>query len=244
MIIVTGDIHGDASRIQDFSEWRGLQKEDIIIILGDVGVNYCLDSRDGKKKQILSRLKPTIFCIHGNHEQRPQLIEGYIRKEWNGGAVWYQKEYPNLLFAEDGSVFSMDGHRFLVIGGAYSVDKYYRLERGYGWWESEQPTDEIKRRVERSIAENKDIDIVLSHTCPFKYEPREMFLPMIDQNTVDTSTEEWLDTIEESLDYKTWYCGHWHTDKKIDRMIFLYKSFLEILPRYEIETGIRNGLSM
>ena len=40
MIIVTGDIHGDVSRIRDFSEWSGLQKEDVIIILGDVGVNY------------------------------------------------------------------------------------------------------------------------------------------------------------------------------------------------------------
>ena len=61
MIIVTGDIHGDVRRIKDFSEWSGLQKEDVIIILGDVGVNYYLDSRDDKKTQILSRLKPTIF---------------------------------------------------------------------------------------------------------------------------------------------------------------------------------------
>lgn len=42
----------------------------------------------------------------------------------------------------------------------------------------------------------KDFDIILSHTCPFKYEPREMFLAVIDQSTVDTSTERWLDTIE------------------------------------------------
>ncbi len=228
MIIATGDIHGDVRRITRFSEKAGLTDEDVIILLGDVGVNYYLNITDDKTKMILSSVKPTVFCIHGNHEQRPQYIEGYTEKEWNGGKVFYQKKYPNLLFPEDGNVFRMNGHAFLVIGGAYSVDKYYRLERRYGWWESEQPNEEIKARTEAAIKDNPDIDIILSHTCPLKYEPREMFLTTIDQSTVDSSTEEWLDKIESMVDYKTWYCGHWHTDKKIDRMIFMYKDFIEI----------------
>ena len=109
----------------------------------------------------------------------------------------------------------------LVIGGAYSVDKAYRLARGYGWWSDEQPSDEIKRYVEQQIKE-KDFDVILSHTCPFKYEPIETFLPGIDQSTVDDSTERWLDTIEESTDYKAWYCGHWHINKRIDKMHFFF----------------------
>ena len=228
MLFLTGDIHGNVDRVKSFAEKHGLEENDIIILLGDVGVNYYLDSSDRERKKILSKISSTILCIHGNHEQRPQLINGYIRKEWNGGAVWYEDEFPNLLFAEDGSVFRINGHSFLVIGGAYSVDKYYRLEHGYGWWNSEQPSEETKRLVERVVSEKKSIDFVLSHTCPFKYEPREMFLPMIEQSTVDSSTEEWLDKIEESLNYKTWYCGHWHTDKTIDRMIFIYRDFWEI----------------
>lgn len=32
-----------------------------------------------------------------------------------------------------------------------------------------------------------------------------MFLPNIDQSMVDYSTEEWLETIEERLDYEVWY---------------------------------------
>ena len=39
------------------------------------------------------------------------------------------------------------------------------------------------------------------------------------------STEHWLDKIEQSLQYKAWYCGHWHTDKRIDKFHFLYHSF-------------------
>ena len=76
-----------------------------------------------------------------------------------------------------------------------------------------------------SEKEEKDFDIVLSHTCPFKYEPTEMFLRGIDQSTVDDSTERWLDKIEDTIEYKAWFCGHWHTDKRIDKMHFLFKTF-------------------
>jgi hypothetical protein len=39
---------------------------------------------------------------------------------------------------------------------------------------------------------------------------------------VDNSTAEWLDTIEDKLEYEAWYLGHWHTDKRIDKMHFLF----------------------
>ena len=55
---------------------------------------------------------------------------------------------------------------------------------------------------------NNKIDIILSHTCPYKYLPREMFLAEIDQSTVDYTTEYFLDEIEDKTDYKLWYCGH------------------------------------
>ena len=69
---------------------------------------------------------------------------------------------------------------------------------------------------------NRKVDVVFSHTCPFKYIPTECFLPGIDQSKVDNSTEQWLDTIEDALDYEAWYMGHWHIDKRIDRMHFLF----------------------
>ena len=121
-------------------------------------------------------------------------------------------------------IFFIDGLNYLVIGGAYSVDKNYRLANGYGWWEDEQPSDEIKAFVEKQIMA-RSIDIVLSHTCPCKYEPKETFLPFVDQSKVDKSTELWLDTIEKKLDYKAWYCGHWHIDKIVDKLHFLFHSF-------------------
>lgn len=135
-----------------------------------------------------------------------------------------EKDLINLTFNLDHFTLCKDVSSYLVIGGAYSVDKYYRLSRGWGWWPDEQPSPEIKTFVEQQI-KSKPFDIVLSHTCPFKYEPTEMFLGGIDQSTVDDSTERWLDTIEEAIEYKAWFCGHWHTDKRIDKMHFLFHSF-------------------
>ena len=75
---------------------------------------------------------------------------------------------------------------------------------------------------------NFKIDTVLSHTCPLRYEPTEVFLSGLDQSTVDQSTEEWLGKIEAALDYRKWLCGHFHTTKTIDKMRFLFQG-VEVL---------------
>lgn len=225
MVYYTGDIHGKPQSILEFCQRVHISAEDTIAILGDVGANYYADIRDQAVKRVLNRLGPAILCVHGNHEIRPANLPSYKRKLWNGGMVWYESEYPNLLFAKDGEIFTLDGLRHLVIGGAYSVDKFYRIARGWSWWPDEQPSEEIKRYVERQVA-TQSIDIILSHTCPFKYEPVEAFLPSVNQDTVDDSTERWLDTIEESAHYDAWLCGHWHIDKRIDRLHFLFHRFL------------------
>ena len=73
-----------------------------------------------------------------------------------------------------------------------------------------------------------ETDIVLSHTCPLKYEPVEVFIGGIDQSTVDKSTEQWLDAVEDKISYRKWYCGHYHTEKTIDRMQFMFEGIVEL----------------
>ena len=229
MIIYTGDTHGQTHKIRNIAYKLQLTEADTIVILGDAGYNYYgNENGDRSRKHKISKLKPTVFCIHGNHEMRPDNISTYLKKEWNGGLVYYEKKYPNLLFAIDGEIYNLGGKKTIVIGGAYSVDKYYRLMRGIHWFADEQPSEEIKNKVEEVLeAEHWKVDQVLTHTCPAKYIPTEAFLPMVDQSTVDNSTELWLDKIEDKLDYKTWKCGHWHIDKTIDKLQFLMDGFTE-----------------
>ena len=49
MIYITGDTHGDMNRIVRFCERMETSQEDIMIILGDVGLNYYGDSGDSSK---------------------------------------------------------------------------------------------------------------------------------------------------------------------------------------------------
>lgn len=227
MIYVTGDTHGRFERISRFCDRMHTTKRDTLIILGDAGINYCLDPLDDKVKEGLQRMPITLFCIHGNHEQRPECVPGYEEQERFGGLVYVQPRYPSLLFAKDGEVYRFAGHKAIAIGGAYSVDKDYRLERGFPWFANEQPTEETKRRVmDRLKALDWRVDMVLSHTAPLKYEPTEAFLPFIDQDAVDKSTEQWLDEIEDRLEYRRWFCGHYHIEKKVDKVRFMYEDYM------------------
>jgi 3-oxoacid CoA-transferase subunit A len=233
MIYLTGDTHGVFDRVEDFCTAADTVKDDILIILGDAGINYFGESEDRPTKKELAALPITLFCIHGNHEMRPDTIKSYKEIKWRGGTVYAEDEFPNLLFAKDGEVYELEGslgtRRCIAIGGAYSVDKYYRIPDGE-WWEDEQPSDEIKERVQRRLEkENWRVDVVLSHTCPMKYIPREEFLSFIDQSTVDNSTEEWLDKIEDALTYERWYCGHYHVGKADGRVRFMFEEIRELL---------------
>ena len=234
MIYFTGDIHGDVRRVIYDIDRFGIQRGDTIVILGDAGLNYFgNDGGDRRNKEFLNSQGITVFCIHGNHEMRPEKIESYHTTVWNGGEVFVEDDFPNLLFAKDGEIFDLGGYTAIVIGGAYSVDKFYRLQRGYGWFADEQPSDEVKTAVESKLDSiGWMVDCVLSHTCPDRYIPTEAFLPGLDQSTVDRSTENWLGKIEKRLTYGYWFCGHWHIDKRVDDMHFLMKSY-EVLPEMQ-----------
>lgn len=213
MIILTGDTHRDFDRIFEFCEENETTREDVLVVLGDAGINYYLDERDHALKQELSRLPVTLLCVHGNHEERPEEIGAYEEQLWRDGAVYVEPEFPNLLFAKDGEIYDLRGYKTLVIGGAYSVDKFVRLRNGAPWFPTEQPDEEIRRRVERRLDKvGWQVDCVLSHTVPEQYMPRHAFLPGLDQSLVDRSTEEWLDTIERRLQYRYWFAGHYHVD--------------------------------
>lgn len=221
MIYITGDKHGNFLDVYKFCKNNNTKKEDILIILGDAGINYFLNGRDYTLKEELKDYPITFFCIHGNHEERPENIYSYIEKKFHEGNVFYEEDYPNLLFAKDAEIYDFNGRKTIVIGGAYSVDKYYRLMHNYNWYPSEQPSEETKEKVKKVLAlRNNQIDVILSHTCPYKYLPREMFIDGIEN--VDNTTEYYLDEIDDTVEYQDWYCGHFHTDKKVKKLTFMY----------------------
>lgn len=209
MIYLTGDTHRDFERFFWFCKRQQTHREtDLMIILGDVGLNYYGNGLDKKAKQQLSSFPITFLCIHGNHEMRPETIESYEQMEWNGGRVYVELEFPNILFARDGDV---------------------------KWFPDEQPSEETKRRCENILhAHNHQIDVMLTHTCPMSVRPVHAFLPSVDQETVDTSTEEWLQTIKDKTRVLRWYSGHYHVDETIDNHKMLYRDIIVFPTKEEL----------
>lgn len=231
MVYVTGDIHGNVRTLLEWLDKCKIphEKDQIIVLLGDVGVNYFGGYKDRENKVLLQDSNRTYFCIHGNHEKRPETISSYYKLLWHGGLVYVEDEFPDLLFAQDGEVFDLDGLQTLAIGGAYSVDKWYRLCHGYGWWEDEQVSEERRAEILETVKRIKSVDLVLTHTCPYEWEPTDLFLPELDQNTVDESMEHWLSQVEDLLEYRYWLFAHFHDDRLInDRAQMLFKNVIDL----------------
>jgi 3-oxoacid CoA-transferase subunit A len=212
-MVLTGDTHGNFRRLVEFqNEYKIARAMDLVVtVLGDFCANYFGDERDNHAKDYLSKnTKYTIFVVHGNHERNPEYM-GIKEKTWKGGTVFYEEEYPNILYAKDGEIYDFDGKKVIVLGGAYSVDKDYRLMMGYRWVADEQMSEDVRIRCEDNLRRaGWKVDYVLSHTVPLSVEPTEFFISGIDQSTVDKTTETWMEEIRKKLDYKQWFAGHYH----------------------------------
>jgi 3-oxoacid CoA-transferase subunit A len=231
--IVTGDTHGGMSAISRVGNIHRNMEDCVpeytgIIILGDAGLNFYLNGTDKKYKNTLNNMGYHIYCVRGNHEERPENIPGMVLVEDENvnNAVWMQEEFPNIRYFVDGNEYDIGGHSALVIGGAYSIDKWYRLARaGYspseaetanpkkcGWFKDELLTEEEMKAIEAKIY-GKRYEFILSHTCPMSWEPTDLFLRGIDQTQVDKSMELWMDGLLNHLDWRVWLFGHFHADR-------------------------------
>ena len=232
MIYITGDKHGDLEFVREFcSRHPDISRDDIFIILGDVGINYDLNRQEKKIKRMLSKLPITLLCVHGNHEERPRNIRGYREIKCFEGIVYQERKYTNILFCKDGENYHVGNRHLFVLGGAYSTDKYLRLKEGWKWFESEQPSPNDRINARNSISHfDHKFDLVLSHTCPRKYLGKELRHVYTDNHEIDYSVEDWLDQIEDSIVYNHWYFGHFHKDKEItERVTSVYDNVIEIV---------------
>ena len=213
--LITGDTHGNFTRFKNYDDITQEDSETAIIILGDAGLNFFLDEYDAQLKNFLSkRFKFRIYCVRGNHEARPQNIPGMklIYDEDVCGEVYMQEKWPQIRYFKDFGIYRLGQHPVAVVGGAYSVDKYYRLERGTGWFSDEQLTDDEMLECTAELT-NQKVDFVLTHTCPICWEPRDLFLGFIDQSQVDKSMELFLEELAKCFSWKIWLFGHFHSDR-------------------------------
>ena len=230
---LVSDTHG---RVLERLYWIDNKKyppeETALIILGDAGINFYLNKTDYKNKKKINDTGYTFYCVRGNHEERPDklLTSIHIYDIEVDNYVIIEPEFPNIKYLVDGNDYFFNGHTALVIGGAYSVDKWYRLShfqdhsKWTGWFPEEQLDLEEMNEIKRDHF-GKSYDIILTHTAPISCEPTELFIPGLDQSTVDKSMEEFLEEVKNNVGWKLWLCGHYHANMTLANKIqMLYYS--------------------
>ena len=225
----TGDCHNHFERFDNFYET--ITTPVGMICLGDFGVNYYLNKQDKKNKDELYSKYPliTFYCVRGNHEACPQDVKGMeeIYDENIHGMIYYEPQYPNIKYFKDFGAYQISRYKVGVIGGAYSVDKEYRLLNGWQWFPNEQLSLSEQDQCYNLFKEN-NFDLILTHTCPYDWRPTDLFLSFIDQSKVDSSMEEFLNNIKETTT-AYWAFGHYHDDRLVrPGAIMLYHKIISL----------------
>lgn len=220
MIYVTGDTHGDQSRMLRIEEETGIGDGDHLIVCGDFGYIFRNDQTENAFLDDLERRPYTICFCDGNHENF-DAIGSYPILTWNGGKI--HRIRRNVIHLMRGQVFDIEGKRIFTMGGAYSIDKYMRFEN-VSWWSAELPVNSEYREAAASLREcGNRVDYVITHTAPTEIIRRMGHSP----DAHDAELCGFLEWIMHEADYERWFFGHWHTDKDV------YEKFRAIY--YDVE---------
>lgn len=227
MIYVTGDLHGE---YRD-NRFPKMTESDYGIICGDFGVIWGDDHDDIGLDYLSENTKGILLVVDGNHECFPKIYD-YPVVEWNGGLV--HRIRPNILHLMRGCVFTVEGKKLFVMGGATSIDKMWRVE-GYSWWPEEIPTEEEFQRGRDNLdACSWKVDYVFSHAAPNNIHDKILDHIQVYRKKHDTVTD-YLQEIDDRLEYTHWYCGHYHDDYEVDDKHTLLYFYTEEVGEHETD---------
>lgn len=246
MIFVTGDMHGDYSRLntKNFPQQRFMTKKDFVIVSGDFGI-WRDNAQSRNWLNWLHEKSFTTLFVDGNHENYDLLAE-YPVSFWNGGVVQHINE--SVIHLMRGEIYILQGKTFFAMGGASSHDiedgilelddphlreKKRRMDAQYkryrvnhqSWWAEELPNNLEYENAMRSLQRyNWEVDYVITHCAPGAVAKL-----VADDSYPNDNLTKFFDAVAKKLDFKIWIFGHYHKNLSINKkFILLYKEILEI----------------
>ena len=221
-ILFSGDFHANAKGEMEFISENTLlekykehlyKKINYHIILGDTGFLWP-GNEDAEKLffyELAKRPFPVLYVV-GNHDPVLGLSDlPEVDIEIGEKVVLVNKENPFIAYLKRGKIYNIENHKFLVLGGALSIDKFYRVS-GKSWWKQEYWSDDEKTDIFRLLKNENNFDYVLSHTGPSRINRA---INNVDSFYTPKFKDE-VSVLNESIDgkikCKQWFCGHWHKD--------------------------------
>jgi len=227
MIYITGDTHGEFSKLSEVNwpESAYLTRDDYIIVTGDFGLifNPIPSKNEIYWMEWLNEKPWTLLFIDGNHDNHP-MLNALPREEKFGGVVG--KVSDNIYHLRRGEVYVIDGIKILTFGGAASIDKAHRIE-GISWWADELPsyadTNNCAVNLEKH---NRTVDIIIAHTCPQSLAP--IIAGRKGNWIYPDPTQKMIDHIISSCQFDHYFCGHWHEDLSFGKYHLLYNKIVNM----------------
>lgn len=249
MIFVTGDIHGDPSRLTKGSFTKEkLTKEDYVVILGDFGLVWDYEGENEIERDRLNELNNmpfTTLFLDGNHENFDRL-DAYPVEKWNGGNVSFIRD--SVIHLKRGQVFNLQGNKVFSFGGASSHDiddgvldpikdakliwqwqhdytKMFRVNHR-SWWERELPSEKEMAEGVYNLEKNDwKVDYILSHS------PSASVIALLGHGLYEQDIlTKYLEDIRCKTDYKRMFSGHMHVDRDInDKDSLVYEKIIRIV---------------
>ena len=209
MVYITGDIHGDLSRLSA-DKLKFMKSHDTLIICGDFGFIW-----DGGKDEMnalkkLSKKKYNICFVDGTHENFEMLSKLKIKK-WNGGKGHHIA--ANIFHLMRGQVFNIEGTKIFTMGGGESPDIDIRFEMNT-WSDMEIPTrEELMEGVDNLQKYGGKVDLIITHEPPAKIKDFLMLHTGSDASI--TAINTYLEDVSRICQFSHWYFGSLHLDKFI-----------------------------
>ena len=217
MVFVTGDVHCpiDIHKLntKNFPLQKSLTKNDYLIVCGDMGIVWSYP--EGKRynedlywqKWFNTRNYTTLF-VDGNHENH-SMLASYPIVDFCGGKAHKIKDSVYHLIR--GEIYTIDGKTFFCFGGASSHDKHLRKE-GVDWWPEEVANlFEMNQGIDNLEKYNNKVDYIISHCCSTRIQ--NIISPYYESD----SMTQFFKFIEENVEFKAWFFGHYHTDMVVEQ---------------------------
>jgi len=219
-ILFSGDFHagmaGELSCItkKSLRKKYGLEKYNLIkyhVILGDGGFLWPDNQKNDEYTYTAFARRPfPVLCVIGNHEPILGMKDMPETDIGIGETVYVVNQNPLVAYMKRGKVYTIDGFKFLVLGGALSIDKIYR-KPGRTWWELEYWTEKEKQDLFSLLKTDNTFDCVLTHTGPARIN-RLLFLNPEYEDKFKDEVAYMNDRVDTQIQCRDWWCGHWHRD--------------------------------
>ena len=229
MIYIIGDTHGKQDRFDHLKGEKLWTAGDYLIICGDFGYVFQNNKSENLFLDELEKKPYTICFCDGNNENFDALCR-YPKVPFCGGFAHRIRE--NIYHLKRGQIYDIDGLIFFTMGGAYSIDRFLRIE-GLSWWRQELPSRAEQRFAERNLAEHGNkVDYIVTHTAPSFVISALGGYPAEEERELT----DFFEKLSKRVCFKKLFFGHWHKDGEIGQMFRpIYLDVVAIDPKSEKE---------